>query len=257
MTKFVAKSPLVSFFVLAFAFSWAVTIPMVIFRGPPQWTVLATFGPAIAALAVNRIAIGKFRFWTCNARWPRIAIAAAAGVVLGVTAYVVYTGIITADPRKLNWSILLSLGVFNYSTILGGPLGEEIGWTGYALPRLEERFGALPGTSMLGLLWALWHLPFFMGPGYYSTPLWTYALIVLGLRLIMSVCVNWSENSITVAVLIHAAFNTASRWLVGLYGEIQPQTSLPIELVLSIGGLMVAAILIAATKGRLAYLRAG
>lgn len=57
------------------------------------------------------------------------------------SGYVVLAGIFTADPRKLNWGILASLQVFNYSTLFGGPIGEEIGWTGYALPRLEERWG--------------------------------------------------------------------------------------------------------------------
>lgn len=54
MKALVVRAPLFSFFALAFALSWAVTIPMVLLHGPPQWMVLATFGPTIAALMVSR-----------------------------------------------------------------------------------------------------------------------------------------------------------------------------------------------------------
>lgn len=63
------RAHLVSFFVLAFSLSWVVAIPMVLLQGPPQWMVLATFAPVIAALAVSRTATGGFKFWTS----PRVA----------------------------------------------------------------------------------------------------------------------------------------------------------------------------------------
>src|SRR5262249_31607446 len=112
----IARSPLVWFFVLAFVFSWVVTVPMVLLQGTPQWTMLATFAPTLAALVVSRIATGRFRFWTFPVDWTRLVCGCAAGAALVVTAYIVLPGIFTADPRKLNWNILASLHVFNYST---------------------------------------------------------------------------------------------------------------------------------------------
>lgn len=44
-------------------------------------------------------------------------------------------------------------------------LGEEIGWTGLALPRFQESLGSLGGSMVVGVLWALWHLPLFFMPG--------------------------------------------------------------------------------------------
>jgi uncharacterized protein len=256
MKALVAGAPLISFFALAFLLSWAVTIPMVLLDGPPQWMVLATFGPMIAALAVSRIATGSFKFWmesAVSANWIRQVSGIAAGVALVVIAYVVFPGILTADLTKLNWSILLSLQVFNYSTLLGGPVGEEFGWTGYALPRLQMRYGPLLGVLLIGVLWALWHLPLFVRPGFYSTPFGTYLLMLVGLRLLIATCANWSGFSIAVAILMHAAFNTSSRWLGGLFAEAQPLTWLPFELVMALAGLAVAAAFVGWTRGRLAY----
>lgn len=45
---------------------------------------------------------------------------------------------------------------------LGGPLPEEIGWRGFALPRLQSKFGPLKATLLLSVLWAFWHLPHFL-----------------------------------------------------------------------------------------------
>jgi hypothetical protein len=55
-------------------------------------------------------------------------LAACVGIVLTVLVYVVIPAISTADPSKLNWGILISTGVYDYSTLLGGPPGEEFGW---------------------------------------------------------------------------------------------------------------------------------
>ncbi|MBN8731862.1 MAG: CPBP family intramembrane metalloprotease [Acidobacteria bacterium] len=256
MKALVVGAPLISFFALAFSLSWAVMIPMVLLHGPPQWMILATFGPTIAALAVSRVATGSYNFWMASAgsiKWIRQVSAAVAGVALVVIAYVVLPVIVTADPTKLNWSILLSLQVFNYSTLLGGPIGEEVGWTGYASPRMQKRYGPLLGVPLLGVLWALWHLPLFLRPGFYSTPFGIYLFIVIGLRLLIATCANWSGLGIAVAILMHAAFNTSSRWLGGLFTDAQPQSWLPFELVMALAGLAVAAIVVVWTRGRLAY----
>lgn len=208
MKALVVRAPLFSFFALAFALSWAVTIPMVLLHGPPQWMVLATFGPTIAALMVSRFATGSYRFWARRAGsrdWVRHCCAAAAGVALVIIAYVALPGIIAADSIKLNWSILLSLQVFNYSTLLGGPIGEEVGWTGFALQPMQERYGPLVGAALLGVVWALWHLPLFIWPGLYSTPFWIYVLMLVGLRLLIATLANWSGFGIAVAILTHAA----------------------------------------------------
>ncbi len=77
--------------------------------------------------------------------------------------------------------------------------------------------------------------------------------MMIGLRLLIATCANWSGFGIAVAILTHAAFNTSSRWLGGLFTVAHPQSWLPFELVMALTGLAVAAIIVAWTRGRLAY----
>src|SRR5687767_14053763 len=95
------KHPLVIFFALAYAWSWLVFIPMVIFHAPPQWIAVATFGPTAAALVTHRITTGSYRAFRIYTTWPRTLVAMVVGVALMMVAYVVLPGIMTADPRKL------------------------------------------------------------------------------------------------------------------------------------------------------------
>ena len=250
---FASERPMTLFFVLAYLLSWSVFLPVVLLRAPPQFTILATFGPFLAALVTNYLATGNYRLFLASTTWWRTLGGTAVGVALVILAFVVFPAISTAAPDQLNWRILISTGVYNYSTILGGPLGEEPGWRAYALPRLEERYGAVGGTLLLALFWTGWHLPLFIRPGWESSPLWIYLLIMTGLSLIMTYAANLTRFSLITAITLHAAFNTASRLLVGLFAKTQPVTSLPFELVLALYGLGVGLMLIIVTRGRLAY----
>jgi membrane protease YdiL (CAAX protease family) len=173
--------------------------------------------------------------------------------MLIVFSYVVLPGLVTADPRKLSWSILFSFSVYNYSTLLGGPLGEEPGWRGYALPRLETRYGPLLSSVILGALWAGWHLPLFFIPGWTSAPWWIYVLILIGQSVILTFAVNMACFAVVPAIVMHALFNTVSTFLNGLFVNVQPSGSMRFELVLALCGLSVALILVAITRGRLGY----
>ncbi|MEO8127247.1 MAG: CPBP family intramembrane glutamic endopeptidase [Bryobacteraceae bacterium] len=243
--------PLAMFFALAYGFSWLVFVPMVLLEGPPQLTILASFGPTIAAVIVHRLSTGSYRFLPLQAGLTRIVAASAVGAALIILAFVVLPALVTADPGKLNWSVLFSFSVFNYSTLLGGPLGEEPGWRGYALPRMQASSGPVPGSLLLGFLWSLWHLPMFLRPGWQSAPLWVYIIIVCGLSIIMTFAANLSRFSVITAVLLHAVFNTVSKYLAGLFASTQPATALPFDLVMGLCGMAVALLLAFATKGRL------
>ena len=203
--QIVVNNPLTMFFTLAYVCSWLVFLPMILFRAPIQLTILASFGPAIAALITHRLATGNYRAYRLYTTFSRTLIAGASGTLLIILAYVVLPGVATADPRKLNWSILTSVTVYNYSTLLGGPLGEEPGWRGYALPRLEAHLGPLWASLVLAFLWAGWHLPLFLIPGWTSSPVWIYVLNLIGLCVIMSFSANMARFAVIPAIVVHAA----------------------------------------------------
>jgi membrane protease YdiL (CAAX protease family) len=95
------------------------------------------------------------------------------------------------------------------ATIFGGPLGEEIGWRGYALPRLTERFGLARASLALGLIWACWHLPVFFIPGLdqYGQSFPVYVLQVTALSVAMAWLYVHTNGSLLLAILMHSAIN--------------------------------------------------
>lgn len=247
------KRELIIFFVLAYLWAWFVFVPLALFHGPIQWTILATFGPTVAALITQRISNGNYHAFRLTTSWWRTCVALVIGVLLILLAYVFLPAVATADARKLKWSILLSVGVYNYSSLLGGPLGEEPGWRGYALPRLEASFGPIVGSLFLATLWACWHIPLFFYPGWTTSPFWNFLLMLIGLSVIFTLSTNLSRFNIIPAIAVHVAFNTISPLLNGLFTNVQPRTRLPFELVMALSGVATASVLVLVTKGRLAF----
>ncbi len=86
-----------------------------------------------------------------------------------------------------------------------GPLGEELGWRGYALPRLLDRWPPLIAGGMLGLIWTIWHIPAFLFSGIVATPLsdlgW-YALGTVALSLLMTWLFLRTRGSVLIAGII-------------------------------------------------------
>ena len=253
LTQLAIDRPLIVFFTLAYACTWIVLVPMVFFRGPMELIALASFGPTVAAIITHRLATGTYHAFRIYSTWPRTVAATGVGIAVIIVAYVVVPAVVSSDPHKLNWSILISIAVYNYSTLLGGPLGEEPGWRGYALPRLEARVGPIRASLLVGLLWACWHAPLFMIPGWTSSPPWVYVLFLTGLSLILTWGANVARFGVVTPIAMHAAFNTVSRFLSGLFTETQPRGPIPFELVLALSGIAAALVLVVITRGRLGY----
>ena len=89
--------------------------------------------------------------------------------------------------------------------------GEEIGWRGYALPRLATRFGLARASVLLGLLWACWHLPQFFIPeaDTFGQSFFVYVLQVTALSVAMAWLYARTNGSLLLVMLLHSAVNNA------------------------------------------------
>jgi membrane protease YdiL (CAAX protease family) len=142
---------------------------------------------------------------------------------------------------------LLGVAVFlAFSIFPGSALGEEIGWRGYALPRLQARGSALGASLILGPIWALWHLPLWLA-GTLGRTASLYAAFVVSV-IALSVILTWVYNStggnLLLVVLLHATFNLPMTLAMQQLGS---RATVP--LLLYWGLLVVAAIVVVIVAG--------
>lgn len=225
---------LIAYFILAYAFSWAVELPLAATAQgwlhlplPLSLHYLASFGPALAALLMVaategrqgvRQLLGRVVQWRVGLGWMLFAILAPIGL-FGAAALVGAA----ATQRGPNIALL---GEVDYLPAIGVGgalvlwlvtfgLGEEIGWRGYALPHLQKRHSALTATLIIGVLWALWHIPAFFYKDTYVAMGLVAGLPLLLLSIIAaSVVFTWLYNgsggSLLVVIIFHALFDLLS-----------------------------------------------
>ncbi len=171
------RRPILSFYILAFAISWLGWFPAVAgSRGIAPFDnsafqlllTLSAVGPALAAIIVTAVSDGKVGVnlllkpllqWRVGAIWLILSIVTPA--LLFVVAKLVTSalGLAAAPPSQGDNLVAVALSVLVLS-LVSNPW-EEIGWRGFALPRLQSH-NALFATLVIGVLWGLWHVPFFL-----------------------------------------------------------------------------------------------
>jgi len=214
--------PLVKFFVLTYALMWACFISVAV-TGIPIYAplggalvLLGTFAPSLVALWLTartegdsgvRALLGGVLKWQVPARWYLFALAYIPAIKL--TAALIHRLATGAWPRFGDDPWYFILGAIAVSTPFQA--GEEIGWRGYALPRLAARFGLARASILLGLIWGFWHLPQFFIPeaDTYGQSLVVYVLQVTGLSVAMAWLYARTNGSLLLVMLLHAAVNNA------------------------------------------------
>jgi len=133
-----------------------------------------------------------------------------------------------------------------FSIFPGSALGEEIGWRGYALPRLQAGRSALGASLILGLIWGLWHLPLWLTGAPGRTPILYAAFVVStsSLSVILTWVYNSTGGSLLMVVLLHATFNLPMTLAID---ELGSRATVP--LLLYFGLLVVAAIVVVIVAG--------
>ena len=234
MATLLRRHPLVSFFVLAYAVTWLLWAPMVV-AGVPAFSA-SRHVPSFAALPAVAIGVSGSAFlmtaitqgrtgirrllqrltcWDVGLQWYLVALLLIPLGELLVTAAVVGPVVL----RALTPGALILYPAAFASHFIFGPLLEESGWRGFAVPRMQHRFGPLRGTLLLGLLWAGWHvflyLPGWIGGG--AAVGIIDAGIFVTFTVAVSVAFTWLSNntraSLLLVMLLHGSVNGTATYV--------------------------------------------
>lgn len=278
LRAWIAEHPLLAYFILAFAGMWVLVWPMALIPNLPGpifiiLFILSTYtGPALAAFIVTAVTEGRAGVmdllrrmvrWRVAPQWYLVAL--LANLTIWLLAYMAVVGPGLLGSVFSHWQLLLS--VFLPQVFLGifmPSLGEEPGWRGFALPRMQTRYGPLRATLLLGFLHGVWHLPALFTPllGPFSIPYFiAFVLTATFGTVIYTWVFNNTRQSVLLAMLLHASSNAASQYL----GELFAQAGIVLPTTGWMGGLaasswlnviaygLAALILILLTRGRLGY----
>lgn len=268
--RVLARHPLPGFLVVAFAGAWAWDLLVLAVLGFGMVATLpSTFlGPTAAALAVTHAREGRDGVcrllrrcvaWRVPARWHAVALLGPPAVL--AVAMLPVPGAIAGATAPGVGFLLGHIGITAFILLLGGPLGEEPGWRGVALPLLRHRLSPVSASLVLGVVHGLWHLPLYaLVPGYNEAPgdpagiaaaLGSYVLVQVPAG---AVVFTWllarSGGSLLPVMLLHASNNTAMALVARVLPAADPADARLARMLASVG---VAAVLVLATRGRLGH----
>jgi len=205
---------LILYFLLAYGISLILWLPMLYENSHHHLSIvlicIGTFGPTLAALITQRISAGNWkavRLWT-GLKNLSIGVASGGALVL-LAAFTTAFFMTRSGFDHWRWPALLQILTLFGPNLLGGPLGEEAGWRGYALPRLQSRFSPVVSSLLLGFLWANWHLPLILAHVYNIT-WWQFVTMTMAASVFLTYCYNKSKGSTPAAIIVHGLYNVGT-----------------------------------------------
>ena len=227
LKAFVKQNPLLSMYVVLFALAWAVMIPQALHSQGlisvpiPMWLeILTGWAPGIAAVVVTSVAsgragvrelLGRFRIWRVGTQWYLLALFALAALILGgIGLHVLFGRALPVIPAAgasagniaLGFTILIVAGVLINT--------EEIAWRGFALPRLQAKYGVLVGCVLLAIPQVALHLPLFFvkeNPFLPTVGLAAFSAFSIAMVFIYAFLFNKAGGSLLIVTLMHASQN--------------------------------------------------
>jgi membrane protease YdiL (CAAX protease family) len=219
------------FFLLTFLLSWIIWIPLTLAHfgiGPFKIAedlssiirLLGVMMPMISALLLTsiyggrpavRVVLSRLKIWRVGKKWW-------VAVLLVYPSLLILAGIVYnlfhMQPALALLQVTAGTLFANILFLAIASLGEEIGWRGVALPSLLERYQPLPASLILGIIWATWHLPFWIlldtlsqyGAGYFIL---NYIFIISATFYITWIFIH-SKGSILLPVVFHLVFNSVN-----------------------------------------------
>jgi membrane protease YdiL (CAAX protease family) len=224
------------FFILALGWSWSFWIPLIflnlVFNTMPGIILysIGGLGPAFSAVFLVRTSQRKDEareFWHRiidfrRVPWPWLLASLLIPPVIAILSLLVSRFLSTEFTEwQPMWLLIQSPVIFIFfliSTLLFGPLPEEIGWRGYGLESLQTSYSPLQSSLIVGSFWVIWHIPLFLtkDSGFaaayplFSLIFWLWAISLLSISIIMTWIFNHTEKSILTAILFHFSMSATS-----------------------------------------------
>lgn len=221
------RDGLVVFFIAVFVITWGFGALYLLephrlaaYFGPVSGTNpafrIAVAAPSIMGMVIALLFAGRagladlfarILHWRVGAQWYLLATAGIAALALGARWMAGTLSPTDLEPGA-HWQTWLVGGLTAFRTD-PGPLGEELGWRGFALPRLEQRMRGIGAALLLGTIWGIWHLPAFFIPGLHQNgfPLWAFMVSIVSLAVLVVWIVNNAGGSVIIAILAHWTAN--------------------------------------------------
>jgi len=266
--SFISRHPLTAYFILAYVISWGLWFSMVALsldlKSQPGSIIngVAIFGPTLAGLMLTPVLAGRVGllqlFGRLSPSQPGMrSYVAAISLPFLIMIVALIIGILMGDSFPTNlvggaW-ILPLLAESVRILFFGGPLGEEIGWRGFALPRLLSNNSSFKASLTLGLIWGIWHAPIYfvtgsgqndmlMSGGSFAMLFPAFVVWTIGLAVLFTWIYKMTNGNLLITILFHTAVDTAVFFpsVIGVQSGIVP--------LLNAGLTWVAAIIVSRTK---------
>jgi len=269
MKHIISEHPLISYFTMAFLFSWIAVLPLLLDHTLPiePFQIFgALAGPTLAAVIAIAVTDGKaglgaffkrYVQWRAGIVWWLIVLFGVL-VAMTITATLIVGTSVAAEFVRNIGLILPTYLITLIAGIILGPLWEEPGWRGFALPRLQTQFGPLAGTLILGMLWALWHIPGYLGGWLAAGTFLALIVSTAAFSIIMTWVYNNTRGSLLLMILLHSSGNAA----ISVGSRVLPANLSPTISAFVYGGWIpaitytfIAVALIVITRGRLSYVQ--
>lgn len=245
------------FVAVAMAFSWVQWFAVI--ASQRGWITahvslspLAIFGPLVAAVVSLIGAPDDRRRWFRSLlQWRIPAVAGAVAVLLAPVLFIcclaIATTVTPGSPRVPTPPLATVVSLFAGMFVTAG-LGEESGWRGFLLPELRRSTGPLLASSIVAIVWFVWHLPLYWvaGATQQQIPVFSFALGIWSYSVVLTWLVEGSNHSTLVAMLFHSSANV-SFWLAIVYLKNLPQYSFVSRgyvVAITLSGMVAAVLLI-------------
>jgi len=216
---------------LTYGLSWAIWVPCILSGktadSPVPALIIACSVPSLVGILLTHLTsdnADRNDFWKRVVSFKLIGLRWFA-VIIGLFPFLLVLGLLAdnlfggalpplrgaAQTLTRPAALMLYIG----ANIIGGPLGEELGWRGFALDHLQNKWNALVASLILGIIWAAWHFPLFFikgtpqeGMGFGTFLFWLWSLQVVSLSVFTTWVYNNTQRSILSAVFMHFMFNS-------------------------------------------------